>query len=235
MNGLESRNRTLGELRTELRARLGFIESGPAAAGNSAALNSFLQEGHDLIYDELQPSPARKKTSIRLMPGQFLYDYHNDTDDEPIDPGTVRKVWIEHDGSIVSRLVQGISEQERAFESRSYPTKYDTLNGQMELWPVPAQQYNLFIEYLAPKPRFAQDQDRPGVPDRLVFLYALANAKAHYRQPDAQAAGASFTKALSKEKMKQHENRRYVMPTGGEQPPQAQVVHDANGAKLRIG
>src|SRR5687768_14915564 len=231
MNGLEERNRTLGELRTELRGRLGFVQSGPAASGNTPILNSFLQEGHDFLYDELKPSPARKKAIIRLMPGQHLYDYHNDKEDEPIDPGTVSKVWLELDGNNISTLAQGIAPHLRAFESRSYPTRYDTLNGQMELWPVPSQQYDLYIEYLAPKPRFTQDQDRPGVPDRLVFLYALANAKAHYRQPDAQAAGATFTKMLATAKARQHENRRYVMATGKEEARQAQVVQTANGFK----
>lgn len=228
---LEARNRTLAELRTELRARLGFIQSGPAAAGNTGTLNSFLQEAHDFVYDELKPSPARKQTAIRLMPGQWLYDYHNDKEDEPIDPGTVSKVWLESDGRTIGALVQGIAPHLRAFESRSYPTRYDTLNGQMELWPVPERQYDLFIEYLAPKPRFVQDQDRPGVPDRLIFLYALANAKAHYRQPDAQAAGASFSKMLASAKAKQHENRRYVMATGKEEAPRAQVVRTADGFK----
>lgn len=228
---MESRNRTLGELRTELRGRLGFVQSGPMASGNTDILDSFLQEAHDFIYDELKPSPARKQTAIRLMPGQYLYDYHNDTDDEPIDPGTVSRVWLELDGNNVGTLRQGIAPHLRAFESRSYPTRYDTLNGQMEIWPVPSQQYDLFIEYLAPKPRFTQDQDRPGVPDRLLFLYALANAKAHYRQPDAQASGASFAKMLASAKARQHENRRYVMATGKAEERTAQVVRTADGFK----
>ena len=236
MSVLNSRNRTLGELRTELRTRLGFVQSGPAASGNAALLNSFLHEGHDFLYDELKPTPARKKTSIRLMPGQYLYDYHNDTEDEDIDPGTVKAIWLEMGGGTVVTMTQGITRHDRAFsETRSYPARYDTLNGQLEIYPVPDEQYDLFIEYLAPKPRFSQDQDRPGVPDRLLFLYALANAKSHYRHPDAQAAGTTFTKMLNTTKAKQHENRRYIKATGKEVSAPAQVVASGDGFKLRIG
>jgi hypothetical protein len=236
MSALNARNKTLAEIRTELRERLGFQSTGPAASGNTRLLNSFMQEGHDLLYDQLKPTPARKITTIRLMPGQTLYDYHNDIDDENIDPGTVKNVWVSI-GSIPTILTQGITVQHRAFvASRSYPERYDTIAGQLEVWPIPAAQYDLSIEYLEPKPRFVQDQDRPGVYDRLIFLYALANAKAHYRHPDATATGASFEQLLRSEKSKMHENRRYVMPTGSSEAERAQVVSNPDGTQtMRIG
>ena len=49
------------------------------------------------------------------------------------------------------------------------------------------------------------------MPDRLVFLYALANAKAHYRHPDAQAAGTTFANMLAMAQTDQHENKRYIV------------------------
>lgn len=211
MSGLTQRYRTLGELRTELKARLGFVAQGPSSNNNNAVLNSFLQEGHDYLYAELQPGPARKKTTITLNTGSYLYDWHNDAEDEDIDPGTVAAVWIVPAGDERYQLAQGITEAHRAETSRAHPTRYDTLNGQIELWPVPDQNYDLIIEYTAPRPAFTADAHRPGVPDRLVLLYAIANAKAHYRHPDAQAAGTTFANLLRIEKGKQHENRRYVV------------------------
>jgi hypothetical protein len=67
------------------------------------------------------------------------------------------------------------------------------------------------VEYIAPKPRFSQPSDRPGVPDRLILLYAIANAKAHYNRSDAQAAGATFTEMLEMAKSNRHENKRYIV------------------------
>ena len=89
--------------------------------------------------------------------------------------------------------------------------KYETLNGQIELWPVPDRAYGLMVEYIASKPRFAQSADRPGVSDRLILLYAIANAKAHFRHPDSQSVAVLFNTKLRLEKIKQHENRRFFL------------------------
>lgn len=232
MSGLQQRYRTLGEMRTELKARLGFVAQGPASNNNNPVMTSFLQEAHDYVYEELKPSPARKKTTVTLEAGSILYDWHNDIEDEPIEPGMVKSVWIVG-GDVREKLWQGISESDRSLTSRSQPTKYDTINGQCEVWPTPDRPYGLVIEYIAPKPRFSQDGDRPIVPDRLVFLYALAQGKAHYRHPDAQAAGATFANLLKLEKAKQHENRRYIV---NEQSAAERTVTVSDGVHtLRAG
>lgn len=229
MNGLTERYRTLGELMTELRARLGFVTQGSASKNNDIVIKSFLQEAHDYVFGELEPPAMRKKTIIKLVAGSYLYDWHNDQEDEDIDPGRVISVWLKETESIRSPLRQGITENDRSLDDiRQQPEKYDHLNGQIELWPIPDQPYDLIIEYTADKPRFDRASDRPGVPDRLVFLYALANAKAHYRHPDAQASATSFQNMLAKEKFRQKENKRFFMQgetTRGEQ----QVARTANG------
>lgn len=210
-NSLIQRYRTYGELQAELKARLGFVAQGPSSNNNKAVMDSFLREAHDYVYAQLEPAPMRKKTVISLEPGSWLYDWHNDEEDEDIDPGKVLSVWL-IDGENRYRLVQGITERHREDDSRSQPVRYDTLNGQIELWPVPDKSgYGLLIEYIAGKPRFARDEDRPGVNDRLVLLYAIYMAQVHYRQPAYQATSASFNALLSREKAKQHEGRRYFV------------------------
>ena len=210
-NSLIQRYRTYGELQAELKARLGFVAQGPSSNNNKAVMDSFLREAHDYVYAQLEPAPMRKKTVISLEPGSWLYDWHNDEEDEDIDPGMVLSVWL-IDGENRYRLVQGITERHREDDSRSQPVRYDTLNGQIELWPVPDRAgYGLLVEYIAGKPRFARDEDRPGVNDRLVLLYAVYMAQVHYRQPAYQATSASFNALLSKEKAKQHEGRRYFV------------------------
>ena len=211
MNSLIQRYRTYGELMTELKARLGFVAQGPSSNNNRAVMDSFLREAHEYVYAQMEPEPMRKKTVIALEKGSYLYDWHNDDEDEDIDPGLVRSVWL-IDGENRYRLVQGITERHREDTSRGQPVRYDTLNGQIELWPVPDRAgYGLLVEYIAGRPRFSQDTDRPGVPDRLVLLYAIYMAQVHYRHPSYQATSASFNALLAKEKAKQHEGRRYVV------------------------
>ncbi|MFM8899160.1 MAG: hypothetical protein ACKOF9_04320 [Burkholderiales bacterium] len=229
MNGLTERHRTLGELMTELRARLGFVTHGSASKNNDLVVKSFLQEAHDYVFGELEPPAMRKITSINLAAGSYLYDWHNDEEDEDIDPGQVLSVWVKQGGGVLSPLRQGITQSDRSLDdTRQEPQKYDHLNGQIELWPIPDRPYELRVEYTAGKPRFDRANDRPGVPDRLVFLYALANAKAHYRHPDAQASAASFQNMLNKEKSRQKENKRFFMQ-GQTTSSEQQVTRTAGG------
>ncbi len=229
MNGLSERHRTLGELMTELRARLGFVTQGSASKNNDLVIKSFLQEAHDYVFGELEPPSMRKKTTIKLVANSYLYDWHNDQEDEDIDPGRVLSMWVIESDNQRRPLTQGISEADRADSNiRECPERYDNLNGQIELYPIPGQPYDLVIEYTADKPRFDRASDRPGVPDRLVFLYALATAKAHYRHPDAQPAAVTFQNMLAKEKMRQKENRRYFANTNTTRGDH-QVVRTANG------
>lgn len=229
MNGLTERHRTLGELMTELRARLGFVTQGSASKANDTVIKSFLQEAHDYVFGELEPPAMRKKTAIQLAAGSYLYDWHNDQEDERIDPGRVISVWLKESDSIRSPLRQGITENDRSLDSiRQQPEKYDHLNGQIELWPIPDQAYDLVIEYTADKPRFDRASDRPGVPDRLVFLYAMANAKAHYRHPDAQASASSFQNMMNREKFRQKESKRFFA-RGETAHGEQQVARTANG------
>lgn len=234
MAGFANRYKTLGQLMTELRARTGFMTQGSASKNNDATIKSFLQEAHDYVYGELDPPAMRKKTLINLQAGSYLYDWHNDAEDEYIDPGRVLSVWIIVSDNIREPLTQGITEYDRSFASlREQPQKYDTLNGQIELYPVPERPYQLLIEYTADLGRFDRPSDRCSIPDRLVFLYALATAKAHYRQPDAQAAAMTFQNMLNKEKMRQKENRRYFAGGGNSVSREAQVAKTADGYALR--
>ena len=226
MNSMIQRYRTYGELLTELRARLGFVAQGPSANNSKAVMDSFLREAHEYVYTQIEPSPMRKKTVIALERGSYLYDWHNDEEDEDINPGLVLSVWL-IDGKNRYKMVQGINERQREDDSRSQPTRYDTLNGQIELWPVPDRPYGLLVEYIASKPRFVEASDRPGVNDQLVLLYAIYMAQVHYRHPSYQATSASFNTLLAKEKARQHENRRYFVndPEGA-----AGEVVGSNGA-----
>jgi hypothetical protein len=231
MNGLGARYRTMGTLMTELRARLGFVAQGSASKANDLKIKSFLQESHEYVFAQLEPPPQRKKTTIQLQRASFLYDWHNDKEDEDIDPGRVLSLCIFTMQGQRAPLKQGIGPAERAINPFfSWPTRYDTLNGQLEVWPTPDTSYDLVVEYTADWGRFEQPSDRPSVPDRLVFLYALATAKADYRHPDAQAAATAFQVMLDKEKMKQRENRRYFVQ-GADTPCDApQVMRLADGS-----
>jgi len=233
MNALTQRNKTFGELITELRARLGFITQGSAAKANETVLKSYLQEAHEYVYGELDPPALKMRSIVNLEANSNLYDWHDDQNDVDIDPGQVVAIHVKVSDNIREKLSQGITEADRSYATiRQQPSRYDTLAGQLEIWPTPGQAYELIIEHIAGKGRFDRASDRPSVPDRLVFLYALANAKAHYRHPDAQVPAKAFEVMLSKEKSKQKENTRYFAGVNSA-AREAQVARSESGYTLR--
>lgn len=100
----------------------------------------------------------------------------------------------------------------------SPPPPPDCTSAQLEVWPPPDKAYALRI-------RGYQEAQVFGAPDsagnyndaqstqcdaRLVFLMALANAKAHYGKPDAQVAANELTSLLGRMRAGRHGNTRYI-------------------------
>ncbi|MGL5117590.1 MAG: hypothetical protein ACRC7C_19935, partial [Beijerinckiaceae bacterium] len=207
---------------------------GSAAKNNDTIIKSFLQESHEYVFGELEPPAQRRRAIITLQAGSHLYDWHDDELDEDINPGRGMSVWVKVGANLSDPLHMGITESDRSYDTlREQPRKYDTLDGQLEVWPVPDRTYPMIVEYTAERGRFERASDRPSVPDRLVFLYALATAKAHYGRPDATAAATAFQNMLTREKSRQRGNRRYFAGDGNERSGDAaHVVRAANGYSL---
>lgn len=209
-NSLIEREKTLNDLMTELKARLGFVTQGASSKLIDPLLSSFLQEGHEYVYEQLGAPLLKKRTTIELQKGSKLYDCHNDIEDENFEPAMIESVYVYDTETSFVELHQGISEVMRCDDiTPTVPERYDILDGQIELWPTPDDAYRMVVIYRAGLSRFSQPSDRCCVSSRLVFLYALASAKAHYQHPDAQTAGNIFQQALRIERQKQHENKRY--------------------------
>lgn len=208
--------KNLGSLMTELKARLGFVTQGPASHNNDPIMRSFLQEAHDYIYKELEHPRTKRVARIKLAKKSKLYDCHDDILDEDIEPSTISRFWIA-DGNERYSLLYGIDDGIRSSEDEpERPVRWDWYDGQIELWPAPdSDNYELVLEYLSGKRRFERDTDVPSVPSRLVFLYALAQAKAHYRHPDYQAAATSFDQLLKVERGKHVFKTNYGSPSVG--------------------
>ncbi len=209
-NPLTSREGTLGSMMTELKARLGFVTQGASSKLIDPLLKSFLKEGHEYVYEQLGAPLLKKRTTIMLQKGSKLYDCHNDIEDENFEPAMIESICVYDTETSFNELRQGITELMRCGDiTPTVPERYDILDGQIELWPTPDDAYRMVVIYRPGLTRFTQPADHACVPSRLVFLYALASAKAHYQHPDAQTAGNIFQQALRIERQKQHENKRY--------------------------
>ena len=67
---------------------------------------------------------------------------------------------------------------------KSYPVRCERY-AQLLLYPIANQEYTIRFWYVADLAPFDVQGDRATLDDQMVLLHALANAKAHYRHPDA--------------------------------------------------
>lgn len=210
-NPLSRRQKTMGELLSELRSRLGFIAQGSSSMANDQILISFLQEAAEIVVADLGIPFFKRLTTIQVVKGSKLYDWHDDENDEDINPQDVRALYIADGVDQRYRLIEGITEGMRADIQQSMPSHFDRTGGQIELWPVPERDYGLVVEWDSTHYKFTEKTDRCPVSSRLIFLRALATAKAHYRMPDAQQTAASYNELLSYERGRNVTDKRYSL------------------------
>lgn len=210
-NPLSRRQKTMGELLSELRSRLGFIAQGSSSMANDQILISFLQEAAEIVVADLGIPFFKRLTTIQVVKGSKLYDWHDDENDEDINPQDVRALYIADGVDQRYRLIEGITEGMRADIQQSMPSHFDRTGGQIELWPVPERDYGLVVEWDSTHYKFTEKTDRCPVSSRLIFLRALATAKAHYRMPDAQQTAASYNELLSYERGRNVTDKHYSL------------------------
>lgn len=198
--------KTLDTLRAEVQIRLGFINAGSAAQAQRALIESMLQRAQEFLYAQVYMRELEAEADQTLNAGQVLYDWPTDMNRRKDFKlrALVNGQW--------QPLRVGIGpDQETISETgfRSYPQRYLD-RAQIEVWPVPDQTYTLRIQYYKALARFTQANDVVTVPDDLVFMLALANAKSHFRQPDAEQYGAMATNMLRELRGAAHNGRRYI-------------------------
>lgn len=188
---------------------LGGIRFPPGAA---AAVEGHLKSAHALIYRRYDALRTERWFSWDLTADVALYDFpdNEETCDKKLDPYKVRGVWID-DGTGARRpLTQGIPGHVLGQDTSGKPTHFD-FRQCILLWPTPdVTEGQLIIQGHFNSETFASDDDQPSVDDQLVYLLALANAKAQYQQPDAQLVMTQFEVHLGKLIAGSHGVRRYV-------------------------
>lgn len=185
-------NRTLAEIRSDIQVRLGFGMAGQAGVVNSPLIDSMIRNAQDQLYQ--QYDWLQQKGYLERLTGQQqqFYDYPADCE-----PERLRLVCIK-DSGFWRELREGIRPEDRSSTvQRNVPLKFDRA-AQVELWPVPNQQYSLRFDYIKALSPLTSDSHRTTIDDGLVFLHALANAKLHYRQPDAPTYATQLDNMLTR-------------------------------------
>jgi hypothetical protein len=125
-----------------------------------------------------------------VIPGQRFYSLKDNDEDVlstfKMDPAkSIEWAGIQDSRNVWYPLVKGIAPQLYTMITKPWrPARYD-IRQAIELYPTPDQTYWLWIRGHLGLLSFANDTDTTTLDSNLVFLEALADAKAHYGQPDA--------------------------------------------------
>jgi hypothetical protein len=178
--------RTLGELRTELRALVGMATAGSAAGPNTTLVDSHLRNAQTLLYWTHDWAHLRKYGLKALGVQQYLLDYPSTGNGA--NPDRIRYVSVLRGGVWSPPIPKGITPSMYTYQSNySWPQRWEPYE-QIEIWPAADQAYSVRIFYIENLSRFTQDNDRASLDDTLITMVATATLKSHYRQPDAALA-----------------------------------------------
>jgi len=182
---------TLADLRYRLLVRLGFaVQASNPPPGMAALCNDFLQSAQTYLYRRYMQLHTRRLFRWKINPGQRFYSLQdNDEDvlcDFTMDP--MKKIeWagIQDTRNVWYPLIQGIPPQLYTMIDKPWrPARYD-IKQSIEVYPAPDQTYWMWMRGHFGLRSFTADTDLTTLDSELVFLWALANAKSHYGQPDA--------------------------------------------------
>lgn len=179
--------RTLGELQSELLARLGMGAMGASGGANATLTASFLRNGQAQLYRMQDWRHLTDYEDKALGTSQNLLDYP--------DTGVMGAGGCSRDkrvlrverivDSIYTPLAEGIETGHwNTMDTLSYPSRYERY-AQILIYPKADQAYTVRVWYVADLGRFTEQDDPASLDDEMILLHALANAKSHYRQPDA--------------------------------------------------
>lgn len=182
---------TLANLRTRIMVRLGFAsQAANPLPGMKLLVNDFLSSGQAYLYKRYSQLHTRRLFRWKVIPGQRFYSIKDNDDDIlcnfHMDPTkSIEWAGVQDSRNVWYPLIEGIPPQLYTMITKPWrPARYE-IRQCIEIYPAPDQTYWLWFKAHFGLLSFAQDTDLSTIDAELVFLHALANAKAHYGQPDA--------------------------------------------------
>lgn len=219
---------TLQQMRNRLARRLGFsvqVSMGALPPGMPELLDDFTRSAHEFLYRRYSVMRLRRMFTWNMAKGVRFYDTDGNVDDCPrkLDPDKLEWVGISQGDSSWQPLICGINPVLYGSGGYGIPSHYE-IRQCIEVWPAPADDsWKLRIKGdFGPSP-LDVDTDVLTVDPEAVFLQALANAKAHYGQPDAGNYASQATAYIRSKVAGSHQTRRYI-PGGGVAAPAVRPV-----------
>lgn len=187
---------TLAQLRKRILVGLGFAnQKDNPPPGMAVFVDDKLLGAQNFLYRRYTALHTQRFFRWKIIPGQRFYSLKDNDDDAlsnfHLDPAkTIVWAGIQDTRNVWYPLIKGIPPQLYTMITKPWrPARYDIRQG-IEIYPAPDQTYWLWIRGHFGLMSFTQDSDQTTIDSELVYLHALALAKKHYGQPDADAVEA---------------------------------------------
>ena len=182
---------TMSSLSARILTRLGFAsQAANPPPGMASLVQDFLTSAQTFLYRRYLQLHTKRLFRWKVNPGQRYYSLKDN--DENVLEGvnmdyakTVEWAGIQDTRNVWYPLIQGIPPQLYTMITKPWrPARYE-IRSSIELYPAPDQTYWLWMKGHFGLMPFVLGTQSTTIDSELVFLHALANAKAHYGQPDA--------------------------------------------------
>jgi hypothetical protein len=207
---------TLADLRTSLLVRLGYAaQAENPPPGMALLLDDFLRRGQRFLYRRYDALQTERFFRWTMTPGERFYGLRSNIDSCGKKLTADRITWagVEDLNGVWLPLTCGIPpEFYTAANYAGIPSHYEVRQC-IEVFPEPSAAYTLRIKGRFGLLPFVDDDDIATIDSELVFLWALANAKNHYGQPDARDIAQEAQTYLRMLIADSHGTRRYIPGT----------------------
>lgn len=213
--------RTLGDLRLSLLRRLGYsaqVDNPPP--GMAELLDDFLRDAQEQLYMRYDCLHTERFFRWEMTPGTRYYAVRSNDDEceKKLNPYRITWAGIQDLNDTWSPLLCGIPATHYTSNTQvGRPERYEVRQC-IEVFPAPDEAYTLRVKGHFGLLAFAADEDVCTIDAHALFLLALAQAKAHYRQPDAQNYFAQSNSYMGSLVAGTHQTRRYI-PRSLDLPP----------------
>lgn len=211
---------TLTQMRKRLLVRLGFAaQLASPPPGMVELCDDFLYQAQVLLHQRYSVFRTERFFTWNMEAGKRFYDIGANGDECPrvFDPRRVTWVGISQGDDNWRPLACGIDPSRYTSNLSGIPDSYE-IRQCIEVWPAPADDtWKLRIKGHFELLPFAADDDFTTLDAEAVFLLALANAKAHYGQSDADNYMGQLTTYIGDLTAGSHMTSRYI--PGGNRCP----------------
>lgn len=191
---------TLKNLRDRVLIRTGFAaQLTTLPPGTAALINDFVQDAQVQMAQKFPDLVTERFYQWTMVAGTRFYSTSGDDEgatspDFVLDPRKLTWVGVEDTNGTFYPLTEGIPPEAYTQEAQQGRPQWYEVRQSLEVFPAPDAAYKLTVKGRPKNFTFTGDSDICTIDPTLIFLLAVANAKAHYGQQDA---GNYFTQAVN--------------------------------------